>query len=80
MKPRPFSLRQLQYAVSIADTCGFRRAAARHVSQPSLSTQLAQPRDHPAVEALRFRDQALALCAAAGAREAELTATDVNPA
>ncbi|HEY4184374.1 MAG TPA: LysR substrate-binding domain-containing protein [Polyangia bacterium] len=41
--PHPFSLRQLQYAVAVADALSFRRAAARcHVSQPSLSAQLAQ--------------------------------------
>jgi LysR family hydrogen peroxide-inducible transcriptional activator len=43
VKPHPFSLRQLQYAVAVADTRGFRRAASScHVSQPSLSAQLAQ--------------------------------------
>ena len=43
MEALPFSLRQLQYAVAVADTGGFRRAAERcHVSQPSLSAQLAQ--------------------------------------
>jgi LysR family transcriptional regulator, hydrogen peroxide-inducible genes activator len=42
VKPLPYSLRQLQYAVAVADTGGFRRAAERcHVSQPSLSGQLA---------------------------------------
>ena len=36
-----FSLRQLQYAVAVADTLNFRKAAERcHVSQPSLSVQL----------------------------------------
>jgi LysR family hydrogen peroxide-inducible transcriptional activator len=41
--PPPFSLRQLQYAVAIADTGGFRKAARLcRVSQPSLSAQLAQ--------------------------------------
>lgn len=41
--PHPFSLRQLQYAVAVADTLSFRKAAERcHVSQPSLSAQLAQ--------------------------------------
>jgi LysR family hydrogen peroxide-inducible transcriptional activator len=43
MQTHPFSLRQLQYAVAVAETRSFRRAAERcHVSQPSLSTQLAQ--------------------------------------
>ncbi len=38
-----FSLRQLQYAVAVADALSFSKAAARcHVSQPSLSAQLAQ--------------------------------------
>jgi LysR family hydrogen peroxide-inducible transcriptional activator len=43
MTPHAFSLRQLQYAVSVAETRGFRAAAERcHVSQPSLSAQIAQ--------------------------------------
>src|SRR5689334_8773292 len=38
----PFSLRQLQYAVAVADALSFRKAAEIcHVSQPSLSAQLA---------------------------------------
>jgi len=41
--PHPASLRQLQYAVAVADTRSFSRAAERcGVSQPSLSAQLAQ--------------------------------------
>lgn len=42
LAPPVFSLRQLQYAVAIADSLSFRKAAERcHVSQPSLSAQLA---------------------------------------
>jgi len=41
--PHPFTLRQLQYIVSVADELSFGRAAARcRVSQPSLSSQVAQ--------------------------------------
>jgi LysR family transcriptional regulator, hydrogen peroxide-inducible genes activator len=41
--PHAFSLRQLQYAVAVADALSFRKAAAQcHVSQPSLSAQVAQ--------------------------------------
>ena len=43
MNPYDFSLRQLQYAVAVADTKSFRRAAERcHVAQPSLSAQVAE--------------------------------------
>ncbi len=39
----PFTLRQLQYAVAVAEMLSFRKAAEHcHVSQPSLSAQLAQ--------------------------------------
>ncbi len=39
----PVTARQLQYVVAVADLGGFRRAAeACHVSQPSLSAQIAQ--------------------------------------
>lgn len=42
LNPLPCSLRQLQYLVAVAELGGFSRAAARcHVSQPSLSTQVA---------------------------------------
>jgi len=41
--PHPFTARQLQYAVALADTRSFRKAARLcGVSQPSLSAQLAQ--------------------------------------
>jgi LysR family transcriptional regulator, hydrogen peroxide-inducible genes activator len=43
LAPHPFTLRQLQYVVAVAESLSFRRAAeACHVSQPSLSAQLAQ--------------------------------------
>lgn len=43
LAPLPVSLRQLQYVVAVAELGGFRRAAdACHVSQPSLSAQVAQ--------------------------------------
>lgn len=42
-RPHPFSLRQLQYIVAVAELRSFRRAAAAcNVSQPSLSAQIAQ--------------------------------------
>ncbi|MEI8254086.1 MAG: LysR substrate-binding domain-containing protein [Deltaproteobacteria bacterium] len=41
--PQDLSIRQLQYVVAVADTLGFHRAAERcHVSQPTLSAQVAQ--------------------------------------
>src|SRR5579863_3016446 len=41
--PHAFTLRQLQYIMAVADELSFSRAATRcHVSQPSLSSQLAQ--------------------------------------
>src|SRR5688572_15588166 len=42
LSPHPFSLRQLQYVVALAETLSFRKAAERcHVSQPALSAQVA---------------------------------------
>ncbi|MXW38069.1 MAG: LysR family transcriptional regulator [Acidobacteria bacterium] len=41
MRPSSFTLRQIQYAVAVADASSFRRAAEHcHVSQPSLSAQI----------------------------------------
>jgi LysR family transcriptional regulator, hydrogen peroxide-inducible genes activator len=41
--PHPFSLRQLQYALSLSQELNFRKAAELcHVSQPALSSQLAE--------------------------------------
>ncbi|HET6281779.1 MAG TPA: LysR family transcriptional regulator, partial [Polyangia bacterium] len=41
--PHPFTLRQLQYAIAVAEVRNFGRAAALcGVSQPSLSAQLGQ--------------------------------------
>lgn len=41
--PHPFSLRQLQYVVAVADALSFSKAAEHcHVSQPSLSAQVAE--------------------------------------
>jgi len=41
--PHPFTLRQLQYVIAVADKSSFRAAAETcHVAQPSLSAQIAQ--------------------------------------
>lgn len=43
MRHHPFTLRQLQYLVAVAELLSFRKAAARcRVSQPSLSAQIAE--------------------------------------
>jgi LysR family hydrogen peroxide-inducible transcriptional activator len=65
--PPPFTLRQLQYAVAVADLLSFRKAAERcRVSQPSLSAQLAQLEDALGVR-LFERDRRRVLPTAAGA-------------
>src|SRR6266704_863220 len=64
--PKPFSLRQLQYAVAVAEALSFRKAAERcHVSQPSLSAQLAQLEEVLGVR-LFERDRRRVLITAAG--------------
>ncbi|HEY2902438.1 MAG TPA: LysR substrate-binding domain-containing protein [Polyangia bacterium] len=64
--PPPFSTRQLQYAVAVADARSFRRAAALcGVSQPSLSAQLGLLEDALGVR-LFERDRRRVLPTAAG--------------
>ncbi len=64
--PHPFSLRQLQYVVAVADHLSFRKAAEScHVSQPSLSAQLAQLEDALGVR-LFERDRRRVLLTPAG--------------
>jgi LysR family transcriptional regulator, hydrogen peroxide-inducible genes activator len=64
--PHPFTLRQLQYAVAVAETRHFRKAAeACAVSQPSLSAQLAELEE--ALDVRLFeRDRRRVLVTAAG--------------
>ncbi|HRI68889.1 MAG TPA: LysR substrate-binding domain-containing protein [Polyangium sp.] len=62
----PFTLRQLQYVIAVADALSFRKAAELcHVSQPSLSAQLAQLEDTLGVR-LFERDRRRVLLTAAG--------------
>lgn len=81
LDPHPLTLRQLQYAAAVAEALSFRVAAERcHVSQPSLSAQLAQLEDALGVR-LFERDRRRVIVTAAGreilARITEiLTATD----
>jgi LysR family hydrogen peroxide-inducible transcriptional activator len=84
--PHPFSLRQLQYAVAVADALSFRKAAQLcHVSQPSLSSQLAQLEQVLGVR-LFERDRRRVLATAAGkelierARRLLVDADDLNAA
>lgn len=84
--PHPFSLRQLQYVVAVADALSFRKAAELcHVSQPSLSAQLALLEDALGVR-LFERDRRRVLATAAGkevierARRLLLDADDLNAA
>jgi LysR family hydrogen peroxide-inducible transcriptional activator len=69
--PHPFTLRQLQYVVAVADTLSFRRAAELcRVSQPSLSAQLAQVEETLGVR-LFERDRRHVLITPAGAQVIE---------
>jgi len=86
LAPHPFTLRQLQYVVAVADALSFRRAAERcHVSQPSLSAQLAQLEDVLGVR-LFERDRRAVLLTPAGhelverARRVLLEASDLAAA
>jgi LysR family transcriptional regulator, hydrogen peroxide-inducible genes activator len=66
LPPHAFSIRQLQYGVAVADSLSFRKAAeACHVSQPSLSAQLAQLEDALGVR-LFERDRRRVLVTAVG--------------
>ncbi len=66
LAPHPFTLRQLQYAIAVADALSFRKAAeACGVSQPSLSAQLAQLEGAIGVQ-LFERDRRRVLVTAAG--------------
>ncbi len=64
--PHDFTLRQCQYAIAVAESLSFRRAAERcNVSQPSLSAQLAQLEE--ALDVRLFeRDRRRVLVTAAG--------------
>src|SRR5215470_6386172 len=73
LAPHPISLRQLQYVVAVADSLSFRKAAeACHVSQPSLSAQLAQLEDALGVR-LFERDRRRVLVTAVGKELVERT-------
>ncbi|HEU4537273.1 MAG TPA: LysR substrate-binding domain-containing protein [Polyangiaceae bacterium] len=65
------TLRQLEYAVAVAETLGFHRAAERcHVSQPTLSAQVAQLEAALGVQ-LFERDRRHVIVTPAGARLVE---------
>lgn len=69
--PTDLTLRQLEYAVAVAETLGFHRAAERcHVSQPTLSAQVAQLESALGVR-LFERDRRRVLVTPAGAQLVE---------
>ena len=73
--PHPVTLRQLQYVVAVADRRSFRRAAADcHVSQPSLSAQIALVEDLLAVRLFERDPRSVSLTAAGEAFVAEARA------
>lgn len=80
----PYSLRQLQYLVAVADLGGFRRAAeACGVSQPSLSAQIAQVERALAVQVFERDARGVRVTHAgeavlARARQVLLAAGDLN--
>lgn len=81
-----FTLRQLQYAIAVAETLSFRKAAERcHVSQPSLSAQIGELETAIGV-ALFERDRRHVLVTRAGqelidrARRAVIEADDLAEA
>lgn len=82
----PYSVRQLQYFVAVAELRGFRRAAeACHVSQPSLSAQIARLEEALGVQLLERNARGVRVTAAgeavlARARQLLLAAGDVNEA
>lgn len=72
LSPHPVTLRQLQYVVAVADRRSFRRAAADcHVSQPSLSAQIALVEDLLAVRLFERDPRSVSLTAAGEAFVAE---------
>jgi LysR family transcriptional regulator, hydrogen peroxide-inducible genes activator len=75
LAPHPFSLRQLQYVVAVADARSFSEAAWRcRVSQPSLSAQVAQLEDALGTR-LFERDRRKVLLTTAGAQIVERART-----
>jgi LysR family hydrogen peroxide-inducible transcriptional activator len=61
----PFTLRQLQYLVAVAEHGSFRKAAqACHVAQPSLSAQVAQVEDAIGVQIFRRETRRVTVSAA----------------
>ncbi len=74
----PVSLRQLQYLVAVADLGGFRRAAeACHVSQPSLSVQVARAEEAIGVQVFERTRRQVRLSAAGTAIVAQARAVIV---